>query len=247
MARKNWTRAEQIQALELYLRTPFGRIHNRNPDILNLSKVIGRTANAVALKMVNFAALDPTIHQKGMGNYSKSDAALWAEFFTAPSSFLNSIPSALNADLYEQESSLASDFEYEMREGTEIFRNVRTRKNQDYFRKMILVSYGGRCGLTGIANPELLLASHIVPWSKNIEARLDPRNGVLLNALHDRAFDKGYITFEDDLTMIVSDKLDLPSIARPFFEYERLQTPERFAPDTAYLNYHRDNVFESFL
>lgn len=247
--RRLWTRPEQVRALELYFRTPFGRIHNRNPDIIALAKSLGLTASALSLKMVNFAALDPTIHQKGMDGFSKSDAAIWSEFFSAPSSFLEKISGgSVVGDIanpnYEQ--PISDDFTFEVREGTDILRTVKTRQNQSYFRKMLLVSYGGKCGLTGIAQPELLTASHIKPWASDIEARMDPRNGILLNSLHDRAFDKGMITFEDDLSLVVSKHLDLPQNARPFFSDRALNRPERFAPNPTYLKYHRDVIFESF-
>lgn len=243
--RKNWTRPEQVRALELYLRTPFGLIHRGNPDIVKLANMIGRTPSALSLKMANFAALDPTIHQKGMGNYSKSDGEIWAEFFAAPSSFLSQIPN-LNPS-YEQNPQKRDDFSYEFREGVDVERTVKARKNQSYFREMLFASYEGKCALTNIAQPELLNASHIKPWAVDTESRLDPRNGILLNALHDRAFDRGLITFEDDLTLIVSKHLDMPEMSRPFFEGKSLIRPKRFAPDPAFLAYHRDQEFEKFL
>jgi len=210
--RRNWTRPEQIRALELYLRTPFGRIHSRNLEIISLAKSIGRTPSSVSLKMANFAALDPTISQKGMGNYSRADADMWAEFFAAPSSFLSNI-SALQP-VYNQENFSKNNFTYEVREGVDVKRTTKARKNQNYFRKMLLVSYDGKCALTNINQPELLIASHIKPWAVDKETRLDPRNGILLNALHDRAFDKGFITFEDDLSLVVSKHLKMPEMSR---------------------------------
>jgi len=200
--------------------------------------------------MVNFAALDPTIHQKGMDGFSKSDAAIWSEFFSAPSSFLEKISDESVGDNganlnYEQPSF--DEFLFEVREGADVLRTVKTRQNQSYFRKMLLVSYGGKCGLTGIAHPELLTASHIKPWASDQEARMDPRNGILLNSLHDRAFDKGMITFEDDLSLVVSKHLDLPHNSKPFFSERVLNRPERFAPNPTYLKYHRDVIFESFV
>ncbi len=243
--RRNWTRPEQIRALELYLRTPFGRIHRGNHEIIKLAKSIGRTPSALSLKMANFAALDPTIHQKGMGNFSKSDGEIWVEFFAAPSSFLSKLPDL--EPIYEQTALPTDRFVHELREGVDVERTVKTRKNQNYFREMLFASYEGKCGLTHIAQPELLNASHIKPWATDIEARLDPRNGILLNALHDRAFDRGLITFEDDLSLVVSKHIDLPEISRPFFEGKSLISPSRFAPDPAFLAFHRDNEFEKFL
>ena len=66
---------------------------------------------------------------------------------------------------------------------------VRLRVNQSFFRNRVLSAYGFRCCVTGLTNRSLLTASHIVPWAKDAKNRLNPRNGLCLNALHDRAFD----------------------------------------------------------
>jgi putative restriction endonuclease len=59
--------------------------------------------------------------------------------------------------------------------------------------------WGRRCPLTGITEPALLRASHIVPWSEcSDEQRLDVHNGLLLSALWDAAFDQGLVSFGDD-------------------------------------------------
>ena len=67
----------------------------------------------------------------------------------------------------------------------------------------------GRCPLTGITEPALLRASHIVPWSECTDAqRLDVYNGLLLSALWDAAFDKGLVSFADDGSPLASPKLN---------------------------------------
>src|SRR5262249_49401064 len=82
---------------------------------------------------------------------------------------------------------------------TEAERLVVQRIGQDIFRDSLMDYWGGRCPLTGIAEPALLRASHIVPWSDcGDEQRLDVQNGLLLSALWDAAFDKGLVSFADD-------------------------------------------------
>jgi hypothetical protein len=73
----NWQDDELLLTLHLYCRTPFGKLHNRNPDVIQLANAIGRTASAVALKATNLASLDQSIPQTGMSNTSKADRALW--------------------------------------------------------------------------------------------------------------------------------------------------------------------------
>lgn len=63
--------------------------------------------------------------------------------------------------------------------------------------------------MTGISISELLIASHIKPWkvSNNEDEKTNPRNGLCLNALHDKAFDRGLITIDKNYKIIVSSKL----------------------------------------
>ena len=59
MATGLWTKEQIKLAFHLYCQLPYGRIHGRNPEIMALAKVIGRTSDAVAMKMLNIASLDP--------------------------------------------------------------------------------------------------------------------------------------------------------------------------------------------
>lgn len=239
-----WTREEIILAIRLYCQTPFGKIHKGNPDILGLADRIGRTPSSVALKMVNLAALDPTIPQKGMGNHSKLDAEVWGEFFANPDRFLDASDHLLGIQkplgTQEQQQGMAGA----LREGTEYVSSVKTRRNQSFFREMVLSSYNYKCAITGIDLPGLLVASHIIPWSQRFETRIDPTNGLCLNALHDKAFDKGYISFSSDFALMVAAKT--PLATRPYLadaKGSRLRLPDRFLPSQTYLEYHRDNIF----
>ena len=68
-------------------------------------------------------------------------------------------------------------------------REVKTRVNLNFFRQVVVANYSGKCALTGIDIPDLLVASHIIPWSKNEKERLNPENGICFSALYDKAFD----------------------------------------------------------
>jgi putative restriction endonuclease len=80
MPRRNWTESELVEVLDLYRQISFGSMHSRNQDIIALAERIGRTPNAVALKMVNFASLDPSLDQKGMANVSRLDRQVWDNY-----------------------------------------------------------------------------------------------------------------------------------------------------------------------
>jgi hypothetical protein len=91
---------------------------------------------------------------------------------------------------------------------TEAERLLVQRIGQNLFRDALLDYWSRRCPLTGITEPALLRASHIVPWSDcNDEQRLDVHNGLLLSALWDAAFDTGLVSFADDGTALASQSL----------------------------------------
>ena len=111
---------------------------------------------------------------------------------------------------------------------------------------MVLKNYANRCALTGLPIRELLIASHILPWSSHENERLNVRNGICLNRLHDAAFDQGLIGFDDALQLILSTRLreSLPQrfVSESFEAYEAqvLNVPEDgFAPDLGFVREHR--------
>jgi putative restriction endonuclease len=65
MVRRNWTRDELIVAFNLYCKLPFGQLHAKNPRVVEMARALGRTPGSVAMKLVNFAALDPTHRHRG--------------------------------------------------------------------------------------------------------------------------------------------------------------------------------------
>ncbi len=99
---------------------------------------------------------------------------------------------------------------------TEAERLVIQRVGQDIFRQALMKYWSGRCPLTGITDPALLRASHIVPWSEceSDAQRLDVHNGLLLSALWDAAFDAGLVSFDDEGRPLSSPSLSPAAAAR---------------------------------
>lgn len=138
------------------------------------------------------------------------------------------------------------------KEGEDIESERKRRKGQEYFRRMILANYGSRCALTGIDIPQLLLGSHIIPWSdkSHKRERLNPCNGICLSALYDKAFDKGLITIlPDDYSICLSSAI-LEYKSQEYFDKhfgslagKQISLPEEYKPNRDYLAYHRDHVF----
>ena len=256
MAQDRWTRMQQLIALRLYMRMPFGRLHSKNPEIVELAEWIDRTPSAVAMKACNFASLDPTFRETnrtGLTKVSKADEELWNEFKTYPervalemeAAFAQLDPTTAAAE----EAAITPPIGEPPAGETETMRLVRTRRVQSFFRAAVLTSYESRCSLSGLAIPELLVASHIIPWSQNVERRADPTNGLCLNALFDRAFDRGLISFDDNLKVLISSRLrDVTTTANlrcslDEIAGEELRLPERFQPDAAAMAFHRSTVF----
>lgn len=98
---------------------------------------------------------------------------------------------------------------------TETERLTVVRIGQNIFRDALLEYWNGRCPLTGITDPALLRASHIVPWAEceSDELRLDVHNGLLLSALWDCAFDSGLISFTDAGAVLRSPRLSSAAAA----------------------------------
>lgn len=89
---------------------------------------------------------------------------------------------------------------------TEAERLVIQRVGQDVFRDALMTYWGGRCAVTGVAEPRLLRASHIKPWARceTDAERLDVYNGLLLAAHLDAAFDAGLVSFSDEGAILFS-------------------------------------------
>jgi len=249
-----WTRPELLIAFRLYCQTPFGRLHKTNPEIVEIAKAIGRTPSAVAMKLTNIASLDPKIKQqgkKGLGNASKADKELWAEFEANPDAIALEVEAQFEA-LLADNPTLSShlDKKFNLPTGpTESEATVKTRRVQRFFRSAVLAVYESRCALSGIQVPELLIASHIIPWKDAPTRRADPRNGLCLNALYDRAFDRGLFTFDESLRVVIapairnSESRGQGSISFVELEGVSLNLPVRFEPDREALAWHRERVF----
>ncbi len=254
MATGLWTKEQIKLAFHLYCQLPYGRIHGRNPEIMALAKVIGRTSDAVAMKMLNIASLDPSITstgRAGLGNASALDRAVWDEFHSdwerlaVECQILRQQLDKNSVEELDSENDalLPNDFTGETRQVL-----TTQRIKQHFFRRAVLSSYRGRCCMSGLSDSRLLIASHIVPWSSDKANRLNPGNGLCLSAIHDRAFDKGLISLTDDWRVILSNELRkrdeafVKSVFLPL-ENQRIEMPERFRPDDQFMKRHRTTIF----
>ena len=258
---KRWTREELLIALNLYHKLTFGQMHHRQPAIVALAGKMGRGANSLAMKLCNFASLDPALRMrgiKGLSGASALDRAVWAEFHenlaeAAPASEA-AFRTLFGADETKHIEVIPKDGVRVLKiptGPTETRATVKVRRGQEYFRQAVLNNFNGRCGVTALDVRELLIASHILPWGKSEAERLNVRNGLCLSRLHDAAFDVGLITFDSNLRLRMSKRLKsaLPqrSVAENFsaYEGEALQLSKDAAlPDEKFLAVHRTEVFQ---
>lgn len=244
MAASPWTREQNLAALRLYRLLPFGRFHRLNPEVVALASLIGRTPSAVAMRLSNYASLDPLLQERGirgLAGISADARRLWREFEASPEDVLFEAEAAL-AMFEARPVEAVPDFEAPDVEGLDRQASVKVRVNQRLFRQMVLNGYGTTCCVTGIAEPSLLVGSHIVPWAEDATQRLNPRNGLCLNALHDRAFDVGLMTVSDDLRVQIAPRaLAAPTLGRWLGEFDGapLVFGGELRPDPVLLARHR--------
>lgn len=259
-AGKRWNREELLVVLNLYHKLRFGQFDKRQRVVIDLAVRIKRTPDAVAMKLSNLASLDPVLKLrgiKGLAGASQFDAAMWEEFHTAPAELIPLSQELFDALFVESEKETTEvipgkgirRIKRPLAGETEVTRVTKQRRGQDYFRDMVLNNYGNACAITGLPIRELLVASHILPWSSHETERLNVRNGICLNRLHDSAFDQHLIGFDQNLCLVLSKNLKsaLPkeSVAYHFEAYEGrvLNLPEDgTSPEEKFLSLHRKKL-----
>lgn len=248
----NWTREQLIVAFNLYCKIPFAKSVQTNPDVIEVANLIGRSPGAVAFKLGNFGSFDPELRRRGIGglpNTSRLDREIWDEFNSNWDELAYQSEIAI-AKFKERPIEEIADIDLkELPIGGERESLVKTRINQQFFRSSVLSIYGGKCCITGLEIPSLLVASHIVPWRNDVGNRTNPKNGLCLNALHDRAFDKGLITVTPDFRLQVSSRIgesaENAAIDELFLKYDQreLTRPDKFFPDQEFLLFHNNEIF----
>ncbi|MBQ0754702.1 MAG: HNH endonuclease [Gammaproteobacteria bacterium] len=252
---RNWTQDELTIALGLYCKLPFGQFHQHQPLIILVAERLDRTPSSIAMKLCNLASLDPVITEsgrKGLAGASKLDREVWQAFSEHSSEWMPEIEQRLSQLLDGGKPTTVSvgteDLPANYR-GDNITVTSTRRKGQNLFRDAVFSAYQSRCCVTGVSDSRLLIASHIKPWREDADNRLNPRNGLCLSALVDRAFDLGLVAVSQDYRLMVSPQLgaqrDNVHISETFYSRENktIELPDKFVPDMAFLEWHRGRVF----
>jgi predicted restriction endonuclease len=252
-----WSREETILALYLYCQIPFGQCDHRTPAVQELAAKIERTPSSVARKLGNLGAFDETLSArgvKGLAHTSHLDRQVWEEFHNNWPALVD-VASLIMFELHINESEWLERQQVQQDDRpllgiteTEVETTVKSRRGQAFFRRTVLASYKQCCCVCNLNYPQLLIASHIVPWSIDEAARLDPRNGLSLCVLHDKLFDVGLMTIDSDLKVRLSSQLGLKatdSAESMIFRYDNqpLIRPTRFQPNPSKLEWHEQHIF----
>lgn len=257
MATARWSEDDTKLALFLYFQLPYGKLHKGNPEIQKLAEFLGRTHSSVAMKLGNFASLDPVVTdsgRKGLSGASKLDqtvfnrfSANWTDLVSETEAAWAHISDAKPPSTF---SDVAAAYQFKPYEGASSIETVSTKRvGQSFFRRAVLANYDARCCVTGISDQRLINTSHIKPWAVDVENRHNPANGIALSATFDRAFDRGLMTINGDGRMVFSAQLlvsDCENTRGYFSKYdgEIIELPKRFPLETSFLEWHSDIVFQ---
>ena len=243
-----WNREESILAFDLYCRIPFQKTKSNQPEVKELARLLGRTPASIARKLGNFGAFDPALHRlniSGLTHTSKLDQEIWNEFHADWNELV------WEASLLRQNITPSSCLDLISRpEGpSETTKLTKQRIHQAFFRDAVLSSYDSTCCVTGLAISNCLIASHIVPWSKDEQFRTDPTNGLCLSATFDRLFDAGLMTITCDFvvqlssSVIKSKHTQTQQLLNPYHN-QPIRRPLRFYPSQERLEWHRMHCFK---
>ncbi len=246
---REWSREETIVAFNVYCKIPFEASSKTHPLIVEFAELLGRSPSALNMKVGNFGRLDPLLQARGivgLRHGARLEEEVWHEFH-GDWERLAYESERLVREFRLRRLGLNRDIEVLPR-GEDCSREVKQRVNQDFFRAAVLSAYNFQCCITGITQPELLVASHIIPWAKDATLRTNPRNGLCLNALHDRAFDRGLLTVTGEGVVRLSECLlaDSSPAAQLYFhpyEGETIREAGKFTAFPEFLDYHQREIF----
>jgi len=253
MAGEKWNRDETLIAFNIYCRLPFGRLHSRNPEIIEAAVAMGRTPSALAMKCCNLAAFDPALAArgiKGLSKGSKLDEEVWRGFENRPEETAFESELAYSR-LTDSELRVEDEVCWEDVRGLDKVAITKVRVNQHFFRSLVVAGYRCQCAVCEIPFAELLVASHIVPWSIDKSERMNPQNGICLCSIHDRAFDKGLLRIGGDYQISLSGAVWKKRDAKPVQDYllrfdgRSINLPDRWYPAAHFLERHAQFVASS--
>lgn len=215
-----WTEDEIVLALALYEITPSSKISGKNPAIMRLAQMLGRSSGSVSFKIANLLALDKsrTNGPKGFGNYSQLDREVFETYWDSKSGGINlvalskkALQICSNNEAMREAPELLNITPSGQIVGEDVLRLTKQRKNQGYFRTAVLANCNESCVISHCSLPSLLEAAHILPWSESESSRLSVANGIALNPLLHKAYDLDLLGITADGKVVFSEALKASS------------------------------------
>lgn len=245
-----WTREETIVAFNVYCKIPFKNSSKTHPIIIKYANILGRSPSALNMKVGNIGRLDPDLKKQGITGLihgAKMEEEVWNEFYGNPESLAYE-SERLIAEFTQQSLEQSTNIVVEdLPQGFEREIIVRQRVNQSFFRSTVMSAYNFQCCISGVGNPELLEACHIVDWAKDKKNRTNPKNGLCMNSFFHKAYDKHLLTITPDYAIVVSDELLQHTSDILFKRYlkeingKSIILPDKFLPQRELLEIHYNN------
>lgn len=248
---KPWTREDVIIAYALYCVIPFSKVNNSNQTIKDAAEVMGRSPASLKMRICNLAALDPDFlatGRAGLTSVVNLDREVFAEFSSDWQRLSATAEELLGLPIFDVAEPV---YNGPNKRHKKTYAEISEKQARRFFRKSVIAAYEGRCCISGMTIPQMLIASHIKPYAVSDfqTERANPANGLLLNAFYDRAFDQGLMTVLPDLTILISDQVKevyTDERTREWLysiEGTKIKRPARFAPNRDLLAYHNEYVF----
>ena len=220
--------------------------------------------NRVAAAILKPYPFKQYLHKRDLETFQwtwKERGRTWEHFFNQYG--MNRITKEDFIRLLQVSEGGAEEFDYDPQAATEATQEIqrgnyyvgdkegkqKIRSKQQVFANQVKSNYQNRCAICSIQTRPFLIGSHIIPWVDRKESRLDPSNGICLCSLHDTAFDKGYLTIDDNNRIVVSNYIQGdPVLKTTLNEWggKKLHLPKKMPPKTEYLEYHRQFIFEKY-
>lgn len=222
--------------------------------VIQYAHLLGRSPSALNMKIGNIGRLDPLLKAQGiigLVHGAKIEQEVWDEFYANPDKLA-----------YESECLIAKFSHRSIEEtahidttnlpvGEERISIVRQRVNQSFFRAAVLNSYNSQCCISGIKTPELLESCHIVDWVDDNVNRTNPENGLCLNVLFHKAYDKHLLGITPNFEIVISDRMLAGTVDQNFTSYlsnlngRKILLPSRFYPKRDFLDIHYQKFLQA--
>lgn len=244
---KNWSKEETIIAFNAYCKVPFKSSSKEHPLIIRYAQILGRTPSALNMKIGNIGRLDPELKEQGiigLTHGAKMEQKVWEEFYDNPER-LAFESERLIAKFSNKSIEEASNIDIDhLPQGMERETVIKQRVNQSFFRSAVMSSYNYRCCISGVGNPQLLEACHIVDWATDVANRTNPKNGLCFNSFFHKAYDQHLLAITPDYKVIFAEELIGKTANTTFKTYleaingSLIALPDKFKPQKDLLELH---------